>query len=181
MSLRLQKEANLISYKGHSDVCSERSTGDSDDDGCCWFFELFPLACLFSHMAACRARGIPMQVPWFGATSSTSLIKARVPTFLLPLGPPLTQCVPHQQCLTHSKEGEQANLFAIWPPFHHLDSYFWFWLSSAKELICLLSLPKLYNECIVHFENLGHIPTVSSDFWCEMLLPYVTHETCDGL
>lgn len=37
MSLRLQKEANLISYKGHSDVRSERSTGDSDDDGCCWF------------------------------------------------------------------------------------------------------------------------------------------------
>lgn len=26
-------------------------------------FQLFPLACLFSHMAACRARGIPMQVP----------------------------------------------------------------------------------------------------------------------
>lgn len=49
-------------------------------------FRLFPLACLFSHMAACRARGIPMQVPWFGVTSSTGLIKACVPTSLPLLG-----------------------------------------------------------------------------------------------
>lgn len=35
MRLRLQKEANLISYKGHSDIRSGRSKRDSDDDGPC--------------------------------------------------------------------------------------------------------------------------------------------------
>lgn len=33
--LTASKEANLISHKRHSDVRSERSTGDCDDDGCC--------------------------------------------------------------------------------------------------------------------------------------------------
>lgn len=58
MGLRLQKEANLISYKGHSDIRSGRSTGDSDDDGCCWFRAISVDLSLFAH-GCVPCRGIP--------------------------------------------------------------------------------------------------------------------------
>lgn len=64
------------------------------------------------------------------------------------------------------------SLFAMWPPFHHLDAHFWFWLSSAEERICSLSLPKyllgpIMNAlCILKILDIFLMSQVISDLKC---------------
>lgn len=60
-------------------------------------FQLFPLACLFLHMAVCRAKGIPMQVPLMWRCVVDELDQSLRAQFSHPTRPPLAHCVPHQQ------------------------------------------------------------------------------------
>lgn len=112
MSLRLQKEANLISYKGHSDVRSERSTGDSDDDGCCWFRAISVGLSLFAHgCVPCQGDSHAGPLIWRCVVDEVD--QSLCADFSPPTRPPLTHCIPHQQCLTHAIESEQVNLLTL--------------------------------------------------------------------